>query len=355
MATLSDENQELADTVRSRIKGDPRKVILVIGTGVSYGMTKGHELCEWSGMVKALAKRLPESCPERVAFDKVPEETLKQSTTVTLGAGHMIREKLKELGKWDEAIDAISMTIWDAYSEESVWSRFFTAMGRRIAANPDLPLSMPLILTTNYDNLLEKALNALILTNPDLSKTSDDGPPPGFQLCSWDPEWCQQAFLKSIVDAPVLWKLHQRGRLEGRDAFVHHLHGSAFLPSTVVFDASDYERVILTQLWRDLANLFSPGNTATIFAGVGAGIFDRHFRLVWEQWKESYEVLGLVQEPSVFWLRAAGQDYDAAQKLLEENADAFPPGMIRLVSQEGHEWYPEWINQLFSDDCRYKF
>lgn len=353
MARLSEKNQEIADTIRSRIKGNPRKVILVVGTGVSYGMTNGHELCDWRGMVNALAKRLPKSCPERVAFDKIPKDTLKQSTAVTLGAGHMIREKLKILGKWDEAISTISKTISNAYSEEPVWSRFFKSMGQRIAANPDFPLSMPLILTTNYDNLLEKSLNALVLTNPDLSKTSEDGPPPGFQLCSWDPDWCQQSFLRSIVGAPLLWKLHQSGRLEGRDAFVHHLHGSALLPSTVVFDASDYERVILTQLWRDLANLFFPSSTVTIFAGVGAGIFDRHFRLVWEQSKGRNEGLGL--EPSVFWLRAAGDDYKSARKLLKKNSTEFPTEKIRLVSQKGHEWYPEWINQLFSDEVRYNF
>ncbi|MGK0190475.1 MAG: hypothetical protein ACI9R3_006302 [Verrucomicrobiales bacterium] len=131
------KNQLLAEQARQRIDGDPRRLVLFLGTGVSYGMTKqgtsGNRLCSWTPFLEELASKLPGDCAERAAFDKILGDSSPDSTSVILGLAHMIREKLVSVGTWAATIQDIAEEIHEAYDPTSEWSRFFRAMRDRSA------------------------------------------------------------------------------------------------------------------------------------------------------------------------------------------------------------------------------
>ena len=361
MGILTPENATLAESARKMIGGAPRRVVLLIGTGVSSGMTKKNELCSWPGLVRALVQELPDNCKERRVVELIDAADgfgLKDvPTSVVLGCAHMVRDKLCKLDKWDKVIDDISAKIFKSLCPDEPWSRFFRAMGDQIARNPNVPLQMPLIMTTNYDRLLEHCLDGFTLTNPDRELSRADGSPPKFKLDYLGAGIRETPrLLGKIVEGRTLWTLHQRGRLENKHAFVHYIHGSAHLPSTVVFDPADYERVIVEDIWKDLASLWAGDgqNTVVVIAGVGPGLFDRHFRLVWQE-LTGKGPFSEGKNQRFFWLRASGDDLKESIALLDENRDVFPEGAISLVDQEGHDWYPHWINQLFDENTRLLF
>ncbi len=388
--------------IRQRIGDNPRKLILLLGTGVSSGMTKigsgGQALCAWIPFLRRLATHLPLPPPdsgrgkhdeegnghgnagglvtEREAVERVlgsldpnspaPSPAERYASPVVLGLGHMIRGKLFGSGKeWDPIIRGIDREIERDYDPERPWSRWFESIGERLARDPDAPLEIPLILTTNYDLLVARRLQARVLINPDPGSDDsgagcrDPATTPLFRFAGHVGQGPSAAggaadvvpdYLQSLIEIPLLWDLHQTGLLANRDMFVHHVHGAAHDPASVVFDAADYERVIWTFLWKPLAALLAGSGSVAVFAGVGEGMFDRHLLMMWRELRTLLLGRGgaLAANPAdtrVYWLRAE-EEREAGETLLRAHSKDFPAGTIKMVTDPGWDWMPDWIDKV---------
>jgi len=374
--SLSPTIQKTAAAANARIRGEARNAILFVGTGVSKGMVKrgsdGGRLCDWTEFFRELGERLPDRCVEKKTLRELKAvgakrtKNAKSSATHILGMGHLIRARLEETGKWDDAVAGLVDKVSSAYDSKAAWTKFFAQLGRSTASEKSL--NMPLILTTNYDPLLEKALQARTLTNPDsgispvsvvdshgaskLERFPSEIGRHGFRLWPRDKNDEIPAYLEGVIDAPRLWELQQAGLLTPHDSFVHHVHGSARMPSTIVFDAADYERTILTYQWRQLAKQMKVPNRATIFLGVGEGMFDRHLSLMWRYLADDARLAPVVlrKSPLAYWLVEKGSRESMA-RLLKKKIDEgnVPKGAIRIVSSPGYDWMPKWTETALTD------
>ncbi len=369
---LTEDTQEAARKMRKTIRGNARAATLFVGTGVSKGMTnygsKGSELCDWTKLFKELATSLPDGCTERRLSESLGAQ---DSSIVILGLGHLIRARLENEGKWESSVREAIERIEQDTNKDAPWSRFFEALTAH--SRNEQVLTQPLILTTNYDPLLSKALRARILTNPDLSdysglysESSERSPRTAYQLWERDGSDKIPAHLTGVIEATQLWSLLRDGLLSPYDAFVHHLHGAAVKPTTVVFDAADYERTIQSQLWVEMARRLIRHDAPVIFAGVSAsGLFDRHFSKMWElvgsdQRKKNEERRILFPRPRKlgYWLVEAGEKEAFETVLKEKEAEELIlPGSIEIVTERRMEegkrhfdWMPEWVAEALGLD-----
>ena len=355
---LSNENVAYAKAAKERVGGDVRRVVLIIGTGVSKGMTRrrseGNRLCDWSEIVTQLSDQL-DDCSEKRALDAIQNARIELSTPVTLGLAHMIREKLEESDSWDRAVREIVTQVRMDFDQDTAWSRFFRAMGTCSSAGS---LSTPIVLTTNYDPLLTIALGARALTNPDLRRDRESE---GFTMWKRETESEVPPYLDGILEVPLIWDLHRRGLLTHEDAFVHHVHGAALFPPTMVFDAADYERAILGLLWEPLAAMLAKRNIVAIFAGVGDGMFDRHFSKMWAGLKRKCTA-PMTDNPCAYWLVGESDLKKYKSKLADMTKhEKIPKDAIQIVSEtgsgaaieefpdDGFAWMPFWINEAIGN------
>lgn len=319
------------------LRGEPGSApynILFLGTGVSQGMTDNNRLCNWVELVRDLASRLSGNVPTAIrSLANYANQDLEE-TSVLLGWAHMVREHHAK--RWSEVTRSAFADLRNAFQEESPWAKFFSEMKER--AKTHAGANLPLVFSTNYDDLLGRHLGLRLLFSRRRSADVDwslgwhdrEGEPPA------------PAHLRRIAEIPLIWDLHRKGLLEPEDWFVHHLHGSEYDPESIVFDAADYERVIMTQVFVPLAKTIAQPNVRVYFLGVGKGMFDSHLQQMWlkvESHLQKQEVAG----GKFLWL--AQEEERRTFETLKEKAPDRVQKALEIVSLPGFPWMCDWMRE----------
>jgi SIR2-like domain/CHAT domain len=216
--------EETAAVQRLRRRIADRKVIVVVGAGVSIGATMRdngtpHPYASWAGLVSAGAQEM--------GTYGAPEQVVDYA------------RYLLQAQKLEEVADLIIENLKSFYAD---WlQRSFDAETFTIT-NSDVPqalhaLGCP-ILTTNYDDVLERVSGRGTL------------------------EWRN----------PEAWAQAQKDPTR----YVLHIHGTFTDSASVVFSRKDYEELVNDtknqSLWQALATQYS-----LLFVGVGKSFDDRNF------------------------------------------------------------------------------
>jgi GTP-binding protein EngB required for normal cell division len=202
-----------------------RRVIAVVGSGTSIAATRGAPTSSWVGLLKHGVERCVHLQPDLAGEwqARALGDVTSHNVDDLLAGASKISRTLRRHGEWarwlEDTIGAL----------QAVEPEVLDAIG-----NLEAP-----ILTTNYDDLLERRLNRVSITLKDRSQ--------------------QIAF----------------ARLECPDA-VLHLHGWWRQPETVVMDLGDYERVVRDALAQ--TGLRTMGEAwSFVFIGCGDGLADPNF------------------------------------------------------------------------------
>lgn len=220
---LTQMSEPVLEDLKAQIAS--RRVVLVVGSGVSIASTGNAGAASWTGLLRLGVERCVSLDPS-LAGDwqdrALADVTSKRIDDLLAGASKIART----LRRHSE---------WSRWLEDTVGSLKATQTGLIDAIGR---LDAP-ILTTNYDDLLERRLGHFPIT--------------------WRDKADQIAF----------------ARLEARDT-VLHLHGHWRQPDSVILDLGDYERVVGDPLAQ--AGLRTMGEAwSLLFVGCGDGLADPNF------------------------------------------------------------------------------
>lgn len=222
MEKLSDYLDRLKAAVSSR------QAILILGTGVSKALSGGASSADWVGLLRngiSQASRRSElgswSALQELALDDALE---RDDLDALLGVASQVSAKLKAPGT-------------QAFAD---WLR--DSVGSLKVVRPDLAnslekLELP-ILTTNYDQLMEKALR----------RSSVD--------------WTDAESMREVFKSET--------------PSIGHLHGVWNRPDTVVLSESDYARVMHDQPGQFVQQAHY-STKSFIYVGFGSGLHDPNF------------------------------------------------------------------------------
>ncbi|MFE4834518.1 SIR2 family protein [Arthrobacter sp. NPDC056691] len=205
-----------------------KQAILILGTGVSKALSGGAGAADWIGLLRDGIKRLVHRSElqswgalQEMALDDALE---RDDLDGLLGVASQISAKLRAPGS-------------QAYSD---WLR--DSVGSLRVVRPELAISLEQlelpILTTNYDQLIEKALR----------RTSID--------------WTDAESMREVF--------------KGETPSVGHLHGVWNRPNTVVLSESDYTRVMHDQPGQFVQQAHY-STKSFIYVGFGSGLHDPNF------------------------------------------------------------------------------
>lgn len=211
------------------------RVVVIVGAGISKGVSDGAEASDWVGLVKSGIQRVEEIMEVTDRWSNIQhqglEDALESETPDDLiGVASIVSQKLK--GSSTQAfINWLSDTIGELRPVH-------TSVHKAIAQ-----LNTP-ILTTNYDTLLEQNLN----------RSSVD----------WtDSESMRRCFLQNTQS-------------------IGHLHGVWEKPESVVFSQSDYERIIRDKKVQFVQQAHY-STKAFLYIGYGSGLDDPNFTKLIEE------------------------------------------------------------------------
>lgn len=205
-----------------------KQAILILGTGVSKAISGGAGTADWIGLLRDGIKRLGNRSDlqswgalQELALDDALE---RDDLDGLLGVASQISAKLKASGA-------------QAYSD---WLR--DSVGNLRVVHPELAISLEQlelpILTTNYDQLIEKALR----------RTSID--------------WTDAESMREVF--------------KGETSCVGHLHGVWNRPDSVVLSESDYTKVMHDQPGQFVQQAHY-STKSFIYVGFGSGLHDPNF------------------------------------------------------------------------------
>lgn len=177
-------------------------VVLLVGTGVSAGLTGGIPTATWVGLLRSGITRaevvnsgLVEAGWRSVVETQLDFGARQNNASMLIGAANLIADAMKGVGA-------------RAYAE---WLE--STVGSLVVTNPRLGAALrgiPFpILTTNYDTLIEQATNRSVANWPDCA---------------------------------AIQRL-----LMGGDSSVGHLHGVWSEPDSVVLTQSDYNALLAAE------------------------------------------------------------------------------------------------------------
>jgi GTP-binding protein EngB required for normal cell division len=217
----------MSDTLLEDLKTQiaSRRAVLLIGSGVSIASTQDAPAASWTGLLNLGVQRC-------VDLDPTLFGDWQQRTTADV-ASPRIDDVLAGASKVRRTLE-----------RQGEWSRWLAdTIGQLRVARPELigalgALEAP-ILTTNYDDLLERTLNR--------------------QSITWRDAVDQISFT----------------RQESRDT-VLHVHGFWRQPESVILDVADYQRVVGDHLTQ--TSLQTLGEAwSLVFVGCGDGLTDPNF------------------------------------------------------------------------------
>ncbi len=217
----------MSDSVLGDLKAQiaARRVVVVVGSGTTIAATKNAQAASWTGLLKLGVQRC-------VELDPALAGDWEKRALGDVTSGHL-----------DDLL-AAATKVTRALRRKGEWARWLSdTIGRLGIVAPEVfdaigTLDAP-ILTTNYDDLIDRRLNRLPITTRNRVE--------------------QISF----------------ARLESRDT-VLHLHGHWRDPETVVLDTGDYERIVGNGLAQ--AGLRTMGEAwSFLFVGCGEGLADPNF------------------------------------------------------------------------------
>lgn len=202
-----------------------RRVVLVVGSGISIAATKGQPAASWKGLLRLGVERCADLNPSLSADWK--ERALADVSSSNL------EELLAGASK-------VSRTL----RKQDEWSRWLAdTIGKLVLSDPEpidaLGRLNTSILTTNYDDLIDRHLERSAIT------------------------WKDSSELIAFT------------RLENHDTILH-LHGIWRDADSVILDVGDYERILGHP--QAQASLRTMAESATLlFVGCGEGMTDPNF------------------------------------------------------------------------------
>lgn len=195
------------------------QLVVVVGTGITVGLTNGAATSTWTGLITDGVARVGDIDSNRGALLQMNLDAAKDSADLISVAQGVKRNLGENFGRW------VARAVGDL---KPVHRATAEAIGR---------LGVP-ILTTNYDDLLEK-----VLSRPHAT-------------------WKQPDEMRAILTA--------------KSEAIGHLHGWWKDPENIVFSESDYEAVMRDQDAQAVQNAAFTMKTF-MFIGVGAGLTDPNF------------------------------------------------------------------------------
>lgn len=215
LATDSQHYQDLSALVRAR------RVVIVVGSGVSVAATRGMEQASWTGLLRLGAVRVAHSFPKlgQPWLERTLGEIESDDLHDVLAAASKIGIKLRESG------------MFGSWLRETigVLRPLRPAVLRELCA-----LKVPL-LTTNYDSLLEQVSGHREVT------------------------WMRPDLIERV--------------LRGDSSAIVHLHGYWEDPESVILDWASYQRLVDNVPAQALQRSFHSAKTF-LFVGCGAGLDD---------------------------------------------------------------------------------
>ncbi len=268
---------ELIDVVR---RGT---VLPVVGAGVSYAVA-GVKL--WGDFIQQCIEMLHERNVHDPRLNDVPGHLEAKEYTL---AGQIVQEVLVASGSFPEIL-----------------RRIFTRTPESVSHHPLLKaiwaLNAPLVLTTNYDRILEYA-------GPNGTQTLIHSEP--FRLLT---------ALRGLTNVPA----------------VAHLHGVYDQPDSVIFSQGDYERLNTSDAYRDFTKALWMTHTLLYIGASPAGIDDPDFT---ELFSWGHHVFPDSPAPH-YALMKAGTVTDAERYRLLAHL------RVRVVEYGDHSELPDLVNRL---------
>jgi hypothetical protein len=368
-ADLVQPAREAEKSIRSALEaGTP--LTLLIGTGVSKGLLKktatgAARLCSWDGFVFSLC---------REAGGKVPSKLKGADSDALLAAGFQARRRLVSAERWREVIMAFGSKISSALlKQRSGWKAFFRQLKEK-------DQGFPLILTSNYDSLLAETLGCRQLVaetcNQSLNESDKKGAIPGFKMLPGFGPGAVAACFSGRLEVPLMWQLHQDGLIDKKHRYVHHVHGSATDPDSIILDPADYERVVSLGLTAPLAALLTEDRSGRVLRkavsedkrahyqsglivvlGMGQGMYDRHLAALWTKIHHAVKPNNKSgskpkSSPLVYWLIPADQRVklesgmkSAIRDDPRENPENGLHRWLRIVTFESHADIPKFMEK----------
>ena len=214
---------------------DEKRLVIVVGAGVTLHATSdpyGTPLprLTWTGLIRdGLDYLIHEEFVEasghrtRQAYELLEDDALESS----LNAASFITQHLRQKGKFSTWLDSVFGNLNREIRHPAI-----------LEALRNLFQKGALLLTTNYDDLLEKI--------------------------------CQSREIGRSDQSELL--RFKRGELEG----ILHIHGSHHHPDEVVLDGTDYYAVTHSNEIQDILRTFLEYKTI-VFVGCGSGLDDPNF------------------------------------------------------------------------------
>ncbi|KAK4809392.1 hypothetical protein QYF61_009647 [Mycteria americana] len=317
----------------------PRELVLVIGTGISAAVApQVPALKSWKGLIQALLDAA-------IDFDLLEDEESKRFQKCLHEDKNLVHVAHDLIQKLSPRTSNVRSTFFkDCLYEvfDDLESKMEDSGKQLLQSVLHLMENGALVLTTNFDNLLElyaahqgKHLESLDLT--DEKKVNDDD----YFLSglSWDSTG--QWRLRDVPSCPhkgiVLFIVLEWAQ-EKRKLSVLHIHGVYTNPSGIVLHPAGYQNVLRnTEVMREIQKLYE--NKSFLFLGCGWTVDDTTFQALF------LEAVKHKSDLEHFMLVRRG-DVDEFKKLRENMLDKG----IKVISY-GDEYtdLPEYFERLTSE------
>lgn len=337
-----------------------RQMTWLVGAGLTKGLFKQsvkkcskiygdlQSIQSWVELVKALKNAVGDPVEDVESL-----ELLEQA--------YRWRFRLNTKGEWPMAMTDIIAKAMEAAAfaeSEGYLCPLWQDVIQRIRGAAEAGHA-PILMTTNYDDLLASQLGWNVVYFPDeplKSNTPANNATlpsvPGARLARIVPNKGGQSstdeipLLNQIQRLEDFIGLHQTGWLSPQQHFVCHLHGWWGDPSSLIFDPGDY-RQVERRAFEPVRRVFSSENHACVIVGTGEGLIDPHFV---EYWK----TLPAEVEGSNIWLlkvsreNSGSDDVDDVKKLRERIDQLMLKldGKVTMVTFDDFSQLPEILVEI---------
>ena len=326
------------------------KLVFIFGAGISENFFRALPEAEreqleigsldgllWGDLLSAWQQYLKEHAPDGGGAEHISRLLRDDSNVEELLAGaFMIRERLKWCGMWKDAVNEVFgnlvKPLADTWSA-SAWGSFLKKLTKSIF---DKQFPLPFLITTNYDDVIARALDAIVFFSY-LGGHAGDG--------SANSSWVHRSpymnrkvsvYLRPVDSPTSLHDLLKLGVLEPEDLSVWHLHGWWDESDSIVLDPIDYE-LSRRQRFSDeqLENTLLNDKATVLFCGVGDGMADLRFRQIFR--KISGNAKSVFRNN--FWLLVEDENPDYPDEV------AANPNLLQSVRFSEYDEIPDYLSK----------